>query len=173
MARKAQGNARPPRPAITLYPAPLITLGALVGGLLVLGLAYSQYPRDGWYALVWVVPGLCVLAQPITGFVRGQANTLRIGLRTIDLTGLTKVTVHERSQDQAVRQAWHRRPSWSGRGGRRISFLTTRGFTRLVEWLGVLITTIEGRWSMRSFRRAHPALIPTRSLPRNKDAAKK
>lgn len=172
MARKAQGNARPPRPAITLYPAPLITLGALVGGLLVLGLAYSQYPRDGWYALVWVVPGLYVLAQPITGLVRGQANTLRIGLRTIDLTGLTKVTVHERSQT-GLRQGVASL-TFPGRveevGG---LFLTTRGFTRLVEWLGVPITTIEGRWSMRSFRRAHPALIPTRSLPRNKDAAKK
>lgn len=169
MARKAQGRARPPRPRISLFPAPLISLGAIAGGLLMLGLSYTQYPRDGWYALVWVVPGLYVLAQPITGFVRGDADLLQVGLRKIDLTGLSKVTVHTRSQTglkQGVASL-----SFPGRV-EEISglFLTTKGFTRLVEWFAVPITTIDGHWSMRTFRKEHPDLVPTRSRPRNQGA---
>ena len=48
------------------------------------------------------------------------------------------------------------------------SFLTTRSFTRLVEWFGVPIEVLQGAWTPRQLAAARPDLIPARGAASKK-----
>lgn len=160
MARKPR--ERDPRPALSLLPAPFMTLGALVIGLVLLGLASIAINTDGWYGVVWAIPGAYVFAQPVRGFVNGSAQQLRVGLRKINLAGLLKVTVYERvtwgfRHAVVVLKFNTRVEEISG------MFLTTKSFTRLVQWFGVQIEELPGIWTPRRLRNERPDLVLLRA----------
>ena len=133
----------------------------VLGALVLLSLAWLSR-GDGWPALVWAVPGFFVLVQPVSGFVRGQAGLLRIGVRKIDVTGLKKVAVYNRKQwgysySVAVLKLGDRVEEISG------AFLTSKSFTKMIDWLGI---TPEGtrkavkHWKSGFLRIARAADVP-------------
>lgn len=160
MARTGS-RERLPRPALALNPTPGLTLGAVAIGLVLLWLAWLGGRQDGWAALVWAFPGVYVVAQPVRGLVRGQDKKLTVGLHSIDLSGLRKVTVYERKtlgirHAVAVLMLNHRVEEISG------LFLSTASFTRLVEWLGGMVEVLDGLRTPRQLLAERPDLTPTR-----------
>ena len=160
MARRKEQRPRPPRPALKLNPAIGMTLGAIGLGVGLLGLAWLAAGDDSWFGLIWALPGAYVLLQPLRGIVRGSDEQLRIALHKIDLSKLTKVAVYERTQwgltyGVAVLRFPDHVEEVLG------SFLSTKSFTRLVEWLGVPIEVLQGAWTQRQLAAARPDLVPT------------
>lgn len=170
MSRKPRSR-RIERPAIRLFPSLLMGFGTLAGGLLVLALGLFAIPRDGWSGLVWTIPGFYVMLQPIQGFVRGKDDQLRLGLRTINLADLQKVSVHDRKN-------WGLRYSvvslQMSDHVQEINglFLSTDSFTQLVLWLKVPTRVIDGLFSARQFAERYPHLLPSRP-PRPENQGKR
>lgn len=146
------------RPELRLYPALLPSLLAIIGGILVLYWAWVTSERDGIWALVFVIPAIYVIAQPVGGFVSGRGNTLRAGSRRHDLKGLRKIVVYNRKTigytHSLVALIWPDRvEEVSG------AFLTSKDFTRLVEWLGPRPEVLEGLWPPRRINAERPDLV--------------
>ncbi len=161
MARRKEHRTHLPRPGLALNPAIGMTLGAIALGIGLLGLAWLAAGDDSWFGLIWALPGFYILLQPLRGIVRGSDQQLRIALHKIDLSKLTKVAVYERTQwgltyGVAVLRFPDHVEEVLG------SFLTTRSFTRLVEWFGVPIEVLQGAWTPRQLAAARPDLIPAR-----------
>lgn len=165
MARAANHRSRhAPRPALALNPSPLSTLGAVVVGGLMLSLAWIAVRNDGGYGLVWALPGAYVFFQPLRGIVRGLDQQLRIVARRIDLSNLARVAVFERNQwgfnhGVAVLKFPDHVEHVSG------LFLSTKSFTRLVQWLAVPIEVVPGAWSSRRLASERPDLLATPAKP--------
>lgn len=140
-----------------------MSIGAVGVGLILLGLASVAINKDGWYGLVWAIPGAYVFSQPIRGFVRGADQQVRIGLRKIDLTGLLKVSVYERltwgfRHAVVVLKFNNRVEEISG------MFLTTKSFTKLVHWFNAQIEQLPGIWTPRRLRNERPDLVLLRPV---------
>lgn len=163
--KKEQRRRQVPRPALSLNPAILATIVALVVAAILLSLAVIAIRQDGPVGLVWAIPGVYVLLQPLRGIVRGGDQQLRIALRKIDLTDLSKVAVYERTQ-------WGLRYGvaslkFPGRVEEVMGlFLTSRSFTRMVEWLDVPIEVVPGVWTTRRLASERPDLLPTPQVRR-------
>ena len=147
-----------PRPALRLTPAILPSLLAIAGGALVLYWAWLTSKQDGIWAMVFVIPALFVMLQPVGGFVSGQQNQLRAGTRRHDLKGLRKTVVYNRKTigytHSLVALIWADRvEEVSG------AFLTSRDFTRLVDWLGPRPEVLEGLWPPRKIASQRPDLV--------------
>lgn len=157
MARKQ----REPRARLALNPAPAISAGAIIFGIMLLRLAWQVSGSDPLTTLVWAFPGVFMVLQPIRGFARGADKQLRVGTRKIDLSGLHKVAVHERKfwgirHAVATLKFQDRVDEISG------LFFTTSGFTRMVEWLAVPVEVLPGIWGPRQLVAQRPDLTPTR-----------
>lgn len=150
-----------------------MSIGAIGAGLVLLWMAWLAIQRDGWYGAVWAFPGAYVILQPLRGFIRGADRQLRVGPRKIDLTGLAKVAVYERAtwglrHAVAVLKFNDRVEEISG------MFLSTKSFTRLVEWFAAPQEVLAGVWTPRRLRTERPDLLPLRpGAPRNPGAAPK
>lgn len=149
------------RPPIRFFPAIGISLLAIFGSLAVGTLMVVAIPQDGWAGVIWALPAVYVMVQPINGFVRGKDDRLHIGLGSFSLEGLSKVTVHDRRNlglkysIAALEFPDH---------VREISglFLTTPAFTKLVQWLGVRTQVLDGEFSQRQYAMGYPQLMPSR-----------
>ncbi len=158
MARKRE---RTPRPKLLLLPAPLSSLALLIGGIALCCLSWLSRD-DGWTALVWAIAGIFIMLQPLSGFVRGQADQLRVGVRKLNLTGIQKVVVYNRkswgiSYSVAVLKFDNRVEEVSG------AFLTSKSFTKLINWLGLTPELLEGFWNARALAAHRPDLLPEHS----------
>lgn len=156
MARKA-GRERYQRPLIALWPAPLISLGAIFAAAMLLGLARVASGTDIAATIIWALPGIYFLMQPVRGLVRGQGEQVRIGFRTLELAGLQKVAVYERrtwgiKHAVAVLKSHDRVEDVSG------LMMSTKSFTEFVRWLAVPTETLQGQWLPRQLANARPDL---------------
>ncbi|WP_341728626.1 hypothetical protein [Brooklawnia sp.] len=157
MARKRD---RTPRPKLTLLPAPVSSLAMLIGGAALCCMTWLAR-GDGWPAFVWAVFGIFIMSQPVSGIVRGEGDQLRVGIRKIDLTGIVKVAVYNRKQwgfsySVAVLKFGGRVDEISG------AFLTSKAFTKMIDWIGVSPEVLEGFWSSRALAAQRPDLTQQR-----------
>ncbi|WIY82735.1 hypothetical protein [Propionimicrobium sp. PCR01-08-3] len=147
------------RPKLSLYPSPLLALGTTAAALVLFAITWLSRD-DGWPALVWAIPGVFIFCQPITGWVRGEATQLRVGFRKFDLSKLHRVTIFNRKQlgfsySVMVLKSNQRVDQVSG------AFLTSKSFTKLVDWVGISPEVLQGTWNDRALAATRPDLTQT------------
>ena len=157
MARK-RSEHRNPRLPFRALPTSWTSLASVLAGAVLIGMGWLSRGQGTVTVAVWVVLGAFMVVQPLLWFITGDNNTLRMGLRRIDLGQLSKVTVFHTKNlgittPTAVLISPHQVVHVSG------LFLTKKDFARLVGWFGVPVEKIDGVWNTKSLLSVRTDLV--------------